>query len=133
MKIVSSNRIVSIVPPWTQIYRWPVAEPDDDLDYGIDVSYAMADVGDTISSVSASIAPSGSGELTPLTISFSNNIVTIWLSGGVAGRIYSVNFEIATTLDRLFSFYVQLPIDISPIPGIIPPPPNPGYGTPIAT
>jgi len=133
MPIISANRTITIVPPWTASLQWPIAQPDDILDYALDVTSALADVGDAIVTATVCAAPYGAGELTINSISFSGGVITVWLAGGVAGRVYFVNLVAFTTAGREFSWYVRLPISarLAEIP--IPIPPYPGYSTPIST
>ena len=126
------DRTVVIVPPWTRVYVWPFAEPDDALDYALDATAALAEVTDTIVSASASVFPSGAGELTPSQLSFTAaGVLTVWLSGGVAGRTYFVQLNATTAAGRTFSWYVKLPIDSRLAANPIPPPTVAAYSTPI--
>jgi hypothetical protein len=133
MNIVSNNRTVYVPPPWQQRLEWPTSEPDDSLDYAIDITAALADVGDTLVSATAAVEPSGAGELIPSRISISGGIITLWLSNGVAGRIYVIRITANTTASREFSFYVTLPISLNTALGLPPPPPVADFGTPIST
>ena len=131
--IVSDNRLIAIVPPWQQRYVWPVSEPDDYLDYSLDVTAALADAEDTVDYVTAAIAPSGAGELQADSIEYDNGVVTVWLSQGIVGRRYTVNVKIYCVSGRDFSFFVELPISANSL--VIPPgpPESPYYGSPIST
>lgn len=131
--ITAANRTVVVVPPWTQIYAWPVGNPDDFLDYSLDLTAALAETTDTILSAMLAVAPSGTGELVASNLTFSGGIVTGWLTGGVAGRIYTVRIDVSTKQDRIFSFYVRLPLDVRLATFPIIPPLVAGYGTPIST
>ena len=131
--ITSANRTVYIVPPWQNGLRWPPGQPDDVLDYELDSSAALIDVGDAISVASACVSPYGSGELSLNSISFYGDVVTVWVSGGVAGRIYTVNVNVTTTAGREFSWFVRLPISAETAIFPLPTPPSPGYSTPIHT
>ena len=131
--IVSDNRILSIVPPWQPRYVWPVSEPDDNLDYSLDISAVLADAEDTVDYATASVAPSGDGELAANEITYADGVVTVWLANGVVGRLYSVNVKVYCVSGREFSFFIDLPISANTL--VIPPgpPPSPYYSTPIST
>ena len=133
MVVASNNRTVYVPPPWQPKLVWPTSEPDDVLDYVLDMTAALADVGDTLTSVTAAVAPSGVGELTPSQLSFSEGVITLWLSNGVAGRLYVIEINAFTTDSREFSFYVELPISLDTAIVPSPPPPSPGFGTPISS
>ena len=133
MPIISANRTITIIPPWTASLQWPTAQPDDILDYALNVTAALADVGDTIVTATVCAAPSGFGELAINSIAFSGGLITVWLAGGVAGRVYYVNINAYTTAGREFSWFVRLAISAILAINPIPPPTNPGYSTPIST
>jgi hypothetical protein len=89
-----------------------MAEPDDVLDYALDVSGPLLDSGgDSIASASVSVAPSGIGELSVQSIDVEDPIITAWLSGGVAGRHYTVRIEATTDGGRTFEWLIGLRID----------------------
>lgn len=131
--ITSANRTVYVVPPWQSGLRWPPGQPDDVLDYALDASAALIDVGDAISVASACVAPYGTGELSINSISFYGDVITIWVSGGVAGRMYTVNINVTTTAARDFSWYIRLPMSSELASYPLSTPPSPGYSTPIHT
>lgn len=128
--IISQNRLLKIVPPWQQVYSWPVSEPGDNLDYSLDISAALADNISHVSYVTAAIAPSGLGELTANSLSYQNGVIKIWLSNGNSDRVYTINFKIFCVSGLQFSFFVELPFTSSPS---VAPAPSPYYGTPIST
>jgi hypothetical protein len=99
------------VPAYPQVLRWPVAEPDEVLDYSLDVSSLLSDVGDTIASATLAVSPSGAGELVASALSVLGGVITGWLGGGVAGRRYVVRIQAVTNGARSFSRLVGLPID----------------------
>lgn len=131
--IVSANRLIEITPPWTPFLAWPEAEPSDDLDYSLDVSAALDEVNDTIASVAVSVAPSGSGEMSPHDVSFSGGVITVWLSGGAPTRAYGVQVAVTTAANRRLSYFVSIFVSADTAVLPVPPPPYPGYGTPVVT
>lgn len=87
-------------------YSWPVKDPSDVLDYGIDWSTAL-DANDTIATSSFSITPSG---LTAGTEAKTLTATSIFLSGGTAGQVYSVVNTITTVLGRTMQRTVSLTV-----------------------
>lgn len=132
MPTVPANRLIEIIPGWQTAYVWPTAQPDDDLDYSIDVGAVLSEINDTIESVSVSSAPSGTGELSIVSVAINGDVITSWLSGGVAGRIYCIDIRMTTAAGRVFIFCVHLPISAILALSPIPLPPNPGYSTPVS-
>jgi hypothetical protein len=111
---------------------WPCREPDDVLDYAFDVSAALADVTDSVTSASVSIMPSGPGELTVSELSVAGGVATFWLSGGVAGRAYAVRIEVSTGGGRTFEWLPGIAVDPALATYPVPPPPDPGFGPALA-
>jgi hypothetical protein len=108
--------------------EWPAEkQPGDILDYSVDVSAEMNVAnGDTVSSVAASIKPSGTGELAiggrvvGLQLYAIGGIVTVWLSGGVPGRSYIVRLLVTLSngkvLDIMGMLRVSRLLAVSPMP-----------------
>ena len=133
MPTAPANRLVTIVPPWDTPFAWPESQPGQNLIYQIDVSAAIADAGDQISTVLASHAPSGSGEITISSVSFIGALISIDISGGIPTRVYWIKFDILTIGNLTFSFIVQLPISAVLAVPPISPPINPGYSSPVVS
>jgi len=76
---------------------WPTKEPGEDLDYQIDATSKIADSADAIISASVTVAPSGTGEMVATQIVVTGSFITVWLSGGIAARVYQVNVQIPTS------------------------------------
>jgi hypothetical protein len=133
MIVISANRTIVLTPSWQPPLTWPTAEPDDSLDYSLDVTAAIEDATDAITVATAMVAPSGTGEVVASNITVANNVISLYLTGGVAGRTYMVNLTATTAANRVFQWYVYLPIDprLAAVP--VPPPPSPGYGPVIST
>jgi hypothetical protein len=127
----SLARTIAIPTSGNIFLQWPVAEAQEDLDYYLDAAAPISQYVDSIYSLSVSIAPSGTGELQTTYLNLSGNYdIEVWLSGGVAGRVYTVRVDVVTNAGRTFSWPVTLPIDMD---YSIPPfslPPNPGFGPP---
>lgn len=117
---------VAMPPP-----EWPMADPEDVLDYSVDWSAMMADVNDVVVSASLSISPWGSGELAASNLSLRDTVMTVWLTSGIAGRIYTLRCEAVTRDGRTFAQLVRLQIDPTLALCPPPPPPNLGFSTPL--
>ena len=118
--------ILPMAPRWS----WDVAEPEDSLDYGLDITAPLADVSDTIVAFVASVYPWGEGELTLSAPQLDGNVIGLTAAGGMAGRPYVVRIQVATTAGRRLTWRIGLPIDASA--GPLPPAPvNSGFGSAI--
>lgn len=108
---------------------WPMAQPDEVLDYSLDVSALLSDVDDTITSASLAVSPSGAGELTASALAVQGGVITVWLADGVAGRRYLIRVEAITAGGRTFEWLIGLSID--PALATWPPTaaPSPAFGT----
>ena len=84
---------------------WPNKDADEVLDYKIDFADLLA--GDTISTVTWVIAPSG---LTKQSQSNTTTTATIWLTGGADGTSYTVTCTITTAGGRTFEQAVKIKI-----------------------
>jgi hypothetical protein len=89
---------------------WPKKRPTEVLDYELEISAPLIDAGDDISNLSISIAPSGSGELQPVSVALNGTRVVAWLSGGVPGRSYTVKLDASTTGGRTFEWLVGIEV-----------------------
>lgn len=88
---------------------WPAKDPTDVLDFEIDITGAIAgDDGDMIAAVGLTFEPAA--ELAAGAIIADGPIVTIWLSGGVAGTTYVVQATINTASGRTIGRAILLPV-----------------------
>lgn len=71
------------------------ADPDSVLDYSVDWTAWLAE-GETITSYTFT-ADTG---LTVVSDSEADGVVTVWLTGGTAGRRYKVECQVTTDQDR---------------------------------
>lgn len=117
---------------------WPNIEIGETANFTYDATNDITANGvvDPILSASISIQPSGTGELIAqsLTVTVANarTYITAILSGAtVAGRTYTHNIRFTTqggiTLPILIGQVCDPVLAQTPIP----PPPNPGFGTPV--
>lgn len=114
-----------------------VKEPSSFLDFTEDVQCVLTNpytlVVDPLVSLSLSVAPNGSGELTlsNLTVDSTGFLVTWWEANGVPGRTYVLNLQGTTQAGRIYQWlFYQL---CDPLFAVTAPdfPANPGFGTPI--
>ena len=80
---------------------WPAKDPADVLDYEFDISAALAgNAGDAIASVAVTVSPNAAGDLAVSGIAADGAVAVLWLSGGQAGTVYTVQLTIATLSGR---------------------------------
>jgi hypothetical protein len=90
---------------------WPVKDPNDVLDYAVDVSAAVAgDDGDAIADVTVSSTPNASGDLVLNSVSMDGTQVITWCSAGISGTIYTVVLAITLASGRMVSRSIALPV-----------------------
>ena len=90
---------------------WPVKDPSDVLDYVLDASPALLGVEeDGIVTLDIQIAPQEAGGLVLNSSFVDGDRAVLWLSGGVAGRTYSVTLGLGTTNGRHLLRSVSLPV-----------------------
>jgi len=117
----------TILPTWWPV-DGPLQQPDSDLDYSYIADIETQSGADPLAAVSVSVAPSGTGEVTPHSLSVSGNEVIVWMAGGVAGRRYQVKLRMTTAAGRVFERIITLPIDPSLAVYPLPTPPSAGFG-----
>lgn len=103
---------------------WPLAYASDDLDYSLDVTASLAEVGDTLETVAVSAAPSGTGELAVQSVTVAGSIITAMLAGGQPGRRHVVRVVATTLSGRTFEWRPVLQIRATPgdpIAQVVPP------------
>src|SRR5579884_1775185 len=92
-----------------QSLSWPPKDPADVLDYLIDISPALVgNSGDSIASVTATIAPENPGDLVCNSVAADGPNVVLWLSGGQAGTVYGVTIAVALTSGRALQRTIML-------------------------
>jgi hypothetical protein len=114
---------------------WPATLPGADLDY-TDTLDAVQAQGDSVASAALAIAPSGTGERQVLDLAINGYVLTAQLTGGVRGRVYRNEITITGVSGRIYQYVIRQLIRVAdavpPAPfWIPPPPPSPGFGTPI--
>lgn len=90
---------------------WPAKDPDDVLDYELDISAALAGHdSDSIASIDVVIAPSGDNELTLRSSAADGAVAVLWFAGGSVGTVYSVQVTIGTAAGRTIGRAIYLPV-----------------------
>lgn len=98
----------AIAPP---PLNWPAKDPADVLDYRFDLNLALiGNDGDGIATLDVTIEPDNPGDLALNSATADGNIAILWLSGGQAGTIYSVNITTGTLNGRTISRSILLPV-----------------------
>jgi len=113
-------------PSW-----WPAKQQDASLSYSLDITAAVNPTEDFVFFVQASVAPSGAGELVLSGLELDELVLTLTTTAGQQGRIYTIKFDVTMGDGRLYTFlvYQGVPPGLRGYP--TPPPPTPGFSTPI--
>ena len=135
--MVSQIRTILVPRPYRYAYGriqqpaamyWPIARVDDVKDYSLNLRKTLGEIGAAIVLASASVSPSGEAAL--FKVGVDGPLVTVWIGGGVEGRIYSVKIAATLTGGQVAEFVALLPVgtdqDVMPAP-----PTTPAYGPPI--
>lgn len=90
---------------------WPPKDPADVLDYQLDISAALiGNMGDSIASVTATIAPDNPGDLVCNSVAVDGPHIVLWLSGGQAATVYGVTIAATLTSGRALQRTILLPV-----------------------
>jgi hypothetical protein len=90
---------------------WPAKDPGDVLDYEFDIAPALAgNDKDTIATLDVTIQPSATGDLTLASSAADGSVAVLWLAGGQAGTVYSVQVTIGTAAGRTIGRAIFLPV-----------------------
>ena len=90
---------------------WPVKDPGDVLDYEVDISPALAgNDADSIATIDVTINPSATGDVTLTSSAADGSVAVLWLAGGHAGTVYTVQVTIGTTAGRIIGRAIFLPV-----------------------
>lgn len=96
---------------------WPLKDPEDVLDYEVDLSPALAgNQSDTITTLDVSITPSNSGDLTLVSAAADGPRIVIWLSAGVPGVTYTVTVRVSLASGRQIARDFVLPVALLATP-----------------
>ncbi len=90
---------------------WPAKDPGDVLDYELDIWPALAgNDKDCIATIDVTIQPSATGDLTLTSSAADGTVAVLWLAGGQAGTVYSVQVTISTLAGRTIGRAIFLPV-----------------------
>lgn len=108
----------------TSALSWPTKDPNDVLDYQLDISGAIiGNSGDGIETLDVSIWPASTGDLALNSATADGAVAVLWLGSGIAGTTYTVTVRMGTVAGRVIVRDVLLPVLAlsSPIggPGIL--------------
>lgn len=119
--------------PQPVIPFWPEKGVGAVLDYAWDMAADLTIAGavDGVTSAEVAVMPSGINEMVPLNLSVSETVLTVWFSGGVGARTYTVSIQATTYAGRTFHYYVCLKCDPIGAAYPLPFPTSYGFGTPI--
>jgi hypothetical protein len=90
---------------------WPPKDPDDTLDFVIDIAGAIAgNEGDAIMTLDVIIRPDNAGDLTVVSSTADGTLAILWLTAGFAGTTYQVTATIGTNSGRVIARTINLPV-----------------------
>ena len=94
-----------------------IKDPDANLDYVFDWApltngrpQAKSDWLATSETITAATVTADSG-ITVADVSFTDSMVTAWLSGGTAGKTYTVRCRITTSMDRIDDRSIEVGVE----------------------
>lgn len=91
--------------------HWAAKDPQDVLDYQLDISPALVgDEGDFIASIDVACSPNGPDDLAITSSAADGSRVVIWISGGIAGIVYTITIDVTTTNGRRLQRGILLPV-----------------------
>jgi len=91
--------------------HWAAKDPQDVLDYQLDFSPALVgDEGDSIATIEVTSSPNGAGDLAVTSVAADGPRVVIWVSGGLAGTVYTITVDVTTANGRRLQRGILLPV-----------------------
>ena len=120
--VISNVPGITSSPLW-----WPVQEYGEIKQYALDVTDHISS---PISAASASVQPSGSGEMQISDLTVVGGVLTVTLDGGVAGRTYIIRIIYNTATDQeVWLICISVDCRLEVYPPIVPP--SPFFGSPV--
>lgn len=111
---------------------WPEKLPGTSINQTFDTTDLPAPIyPNQIQSLSAQIAPSGTGELQATAIQLVDSTITLTEAAGQPGRVYSILFTATLRDNETVQWIINQAVACMPPPMYLPPPPSPGFGTEI--
>jgi hypothetical protein len=96
---------------------WPIKDPEDVLDYLVDLSPALVgNDNDTVATLDVSINPSNTGDLSLVSASVDDPRLVIWLSSGRPGVTYRVTVRVSLASGRQIARDFLLPVGMLATP-----------------
>lgn len=90
---------------------WPAKDPNDILDYVLDISDALfGDAEDSISTLDVQITPSMTGDLVLRSAAADGERAVLWLAAGLPEVTYTVTISVGTVGGRTLMRSVSLPV-----------------------
>lgn len=90
---------------------WPAKDPGDVLDYQLDLTAALAgSPTDSIATLAVTVTPNAAGDLTINSTAVDGNKAVLWLAGGIAGTVYTLQILATMASGRAVSRSVLLPV-----------------------
>lgn len=92
---------------------WPPKDPaDSDMDFSLDISGWLAEIQDTIATVSAGWTPNSTGDLLIPSMFSHNGVITIITNGGLPFITYAVTLSATTAiLGAVLTRTIRLPVE----------------------
>jgi hypothetical protein len=102
---ISRGVVISAAPMW-----WPPKQNFEELDFSLDATAAMQEVGDTFVKASARVSRSGLTDAIVTDLTVSGSVLTVWIDLGSPGTFYSVLIQAWTAVGRSFNWlgYLQV-------------------------
>jgi hypothetical protein len=114
--IAVARGTTAVAPP---PLNWPAKDPGDILDYIMDIAPAIVgNDGDGIATLDVSITPSNPGDLVMQSSTADGSRIVLWLSGGQAGTVYTLTFNISTINGRSLQRSILLPVLLLSVPQV---------------
>ena len=122
-RLVNINSFIALARGTTAVspapLSWPAKDPGDVLDYILDIAPAIVgNDGDGIATLDVNVTPANPGDLTIQNSTTDGSRIILWLSGGQAGTVYTVNFVISTLSGRRLQRSIILPVLLLSAPPI---------------
>jgi hypothetical protein len=122
------SRTVVLDPAGLNVLQWPLSQAGELINYFFDISAAINTSAGTVTSIGVSVQPSGTGELQIRSVTYSGGLISVFVSDGIAGRVYKIRADVILSSGAVFSWVLTLPMGVDAVINNPPVPPNPGFG-----
>lgn len=100
--------------------NWPTKDPQDVLDYQLDIGPAVVgNSNDVILGLAVSVTPNDPGDVSVTSAAADGTLAVLWLAGGQAGTVYTITLLITTANGRTIQRSILLPVlelSVPPVP-----------------